>query len=65
MNKKWGTVISLIAMICWIFVIPMGVMNLWTTMGNMRKYVVGACIIVSVSLYIMQNRKKSKNTEVS
>ena len=65
LNKKWGTVISLIAMACWVFVIPMGVMNLWTTMGNMRKYVVGACIIVSVGLYIMQNRKKSKNTEVS
>ena len=41
----------------------MGVMGLWTTMGNMRKYVAGACIIVAVAMYYVQKKKNiSKET---
>ena len=64
LKKKWGTIVSLIAIACWNWVIPMGVMGLWTTMGNMRKYVAGACIIVAIAMYYIQKRKKiSKETD--
>lgn len=59
-NKKWGTLISLMAIAFWNFVIPMGVMGLWTTMGNMRIYVVAVCIILAFGMYFYG---KSKNTE--
>ncbi len=63
-NKKWGTAISLLAIASWNWVIPMGVMGLWTTMGNMRKYVAAVCIIVAVAMYfINKNKKENKKTE--
>ena len=62
-NKKWGTIISLLAIAVWNWVIPMGVMGLWTTMGNMRKYVAGACIIVAVVMYFIQKKNKKNNKQ--
>ncbi len=63
-NKKWGTAISLLAIASWNWVIPMGVMGLWTTMGNMRKYVAAVCIIVAVAMYfINKNKKENKKNE--
>jgi hypothetical protein len=41
----------------------MGVMGLWTTMGNMRKYVAAICIIVAVIMYLIDKKKKLKTTE--
>ena len=62
-KKKWGTVISLLAIASWNWVIPMGVMGLWTTMGNMRKYVAAVCIIVAVSMYFIQKKNKGNTTK--
>lgn len=62
-NKKWGTIISLLAIVVWNWVIPMGVMGLWTTMGNMRKYVAGACIIIAVVMYFIQKKNKKNNKQ--
>ena len=62
-NKKWGTIISLLAIAVWNWVIPMGVMGLWTTMGNMRKYVAGACIIIAVVMYFIQKKNKKNNQQ--
>lgn len=59
-KKKWGTIIALLAIACWNWVIPMGVMGLWTTMGNMRKYVAAICIIVAVIMYFIQKKNKSR-----
>lgn len=56
-GKKIGVIIALIAIALWNFVSSMGVMGLWTTMGNMRKYVAGACIIVAIGMYFYQKRK--------
>lgn len=56
-GKKNGVIIALIAIALWNFVSSMGVMELWTTMGNMRKYVAGACIIVAIGMYFYQKRK--------
>lgn len=69
-KKKIGTIIALLTVASWIFVIPMGVMGLWTTMGNMRKYVAAICIIVAVVSYFVQKNKKEplkeeiKNEEI-
>ena len=41
----------------------MGVMGLWTTMGNMRKYVAAVCIIVAVSMYFIQKKNKGNTTK--
>lgn len=58
-NKKWGTVISLATIASWNWVIPMGVMGLWTTMGNMRKYVAAICIVAAMIIYCIEKNKKS------
>lgn len=57
-GKKIGAIIALVAVALWNFVSDLGVMGLWTTMGNMRKYVAGACILVAIGLYFYQKRKK-------
>lgn len=62
-NKKWGTVISLTAIACWNWVIPMGVMGLWTTMGNMRKYVAAACILIAFIMYFIKKKEKNSTQE--
>lgn len=59
-GKKIGTILAFISIIAWLFVIPMGVMGLWTTMGNMRKYVVLVCIIISITLYFINKYKKKE-----
>jgi len=56
-GNKIGLIIALITTSLWVLVIPMGVMNLWTTMGNLRKYVAGLCIIIAVISYIINRRK--------
>ena len=63
-NKKCGTVISLLAIASWNWVIPMGVMGLWTTMGNMRKYVATICIMVAVAMFFINRNKKDERENV-
>ena len=63
-KKKWGTVISLLSIASWNCVIPMGVMGLWTTMGNMRKYVATLCIIVAVVMYFRQKKNKGNSDKI-
>lgn len=54
-GKKVGLGIALITIASWVFVIPMGVMDLWTTIGNARYIAAAICIIVA---YIWQFYKK-------
>lgn len=62
-GKKIGVIIALVAVALWNFVSSMGVMGLWTTMGNMRKYVAGLCIIVAVGMHFYQKRKSDKKVK--
>lgn len=62
-GKKIGTLISIVSIIAWLFVIPLGVMGLWTTMGNMRKYVVLICIIASFVTYFYAKKVKVNKHE--
>ena len=59
-GKKIGMIIALIAVAVWNFVSDMGVMGLWTTMGNMRKYIAAACIIIAIAMYIVEKVKQGK-----
>lgn len=59
-GKKIGMIIALIAVAFWNFVADMGVMGLWTTMGNMRKYVAAACIIIAIAMHIVKKVKQGK-----
>ena len=62
-GKKVGILIALISVVFWHFVSDWGVMGLWTTMGNMRKYVAGVCILVAIGMYIYQKKIKKENTK--
>ena len=56
-GRKVGLLLAAIASVMWPFVIPMGVMGLWTTMGNMRKYVAAACILIAIILSVNRRKK--------
>ena len=43
----------------------MGVMGLWTTMGNMRKYVAAICIVVAVAMYFIQKKNKENSSKIN
>lgn len=43
-GRKAGFIVSAAAIALWHFVIPMGVMNLWLTMGTARIWVTAACV---------------------
>lgn len=55
-GQKIGTVLAVISVIFWPCVLPAGVMGLWTTMGNMRIFVAGVCIVTAV-LYAAKKKK--------
>jgi len=62
-GKKVGMIIALVAVALWNFVSDLGVMGLWTTMGNMRKYVAGACVVVAILMYFFKKRIVVENKE--
>ena len=59
-GRKVGTVVALISAFLWVFVIPMGVLNLWTFMGNRRKEIAALCIILAF-IKTWRERWKRKN----
>lgn len=56
-GKKLGLGINIAAVAAWQFLIPLGVMGVWTVMSNIRIYIVGAAITVSL---VWHFRSKSK-----
>lgn len=56
-GKKVGFVVAAVSIIAWPIVIPMGVMNLWLTMGTARIWVTVACLIVAAYM-VLKKRKK-------
>jgi hypothetical protein len=57
-GKKFGLTIALTTVLIWNLVSDLGIMELWTTMGNMRKWVAGACIIVAFGIELFRYQKK-------
>jgi hypothetical protein len=60
-GRKIGLIIALITIFCWRFFISMGVLNLWTFMGNIRKHVAGICIIVALIWQFVEKKKGISN----
>lgn len=59
-GRNVGLGLSLVSIALWIFVIPMGVMNLWTTMGNIRKYVAAISIMIAIVWRCIEKKNKKR-----
>ena len=57
-GRKIGFAIALITVVCWQFFISMGVLDLWTFMGNIRKYVAAGCIVIALIWQFCEKRGK-------
>lgn len=56
-GKKIGLAINIAAVASWQFLIPLGVMGVWTLMSTIRIYIVGAAVIISLIWYAVDRRK--------
>ena len=57
-GKKLGTVINIITVIIWQFIIPLGVMGAWTLMASIRIYIVLGAILVAYIWYFKEKRER-------
>ena len=64
-GKKVGIAIALITVLVWKYVSSVGVMELWTTMGNMRKYVAVVCIIVAFCIHFLDRKNKKERLKLN
>lgn len=62
-GRKIGTILSVITIAGWVFLQNIGVLELWTFMGDARKYVAALCIIIAVIITITGKGKREKNDE--
>jgi len=56
-GRKLGLVLNIAAVASWQFLIPMGVMGVWTLMSTIRIYIVGAAVVVALLWYAADRRK--------
>lgn len=61
-GKKLGLAINAGLILGWRFLIPLGVMNMWTLMASIRIYFVGAAILFAIGWGIYENRKKDNSS---
>ena len=59
-GKKLGTSINILTVILWQFLIPLGVMGVWTLMASIRVYIVVGAIIVAYIWYFKEKYSKKK-----
>lgn len=57
-GKKLGTVINIITVIIWQFIIPLGVMGAWTLMASIRIYIVLGAILAAYIWYFKEKRER-------
>lgn len=62
-GKKLGLGINIAAVAAWQFLIPLGVMGVWMVMSNIRIYIVGAAITVSLFWHFRSKSKIVSNTK--
>lgn len=60
-GEKVGLCIALITIICWQFFIAFGVLQLWTIMGNWRKYIATICIVIALIWEFVEKRRAMNN----
>ena len=59
-GKKLGTVINILTVILWQFLIPLGVMGAWTLMASIRVYIVAGAIIFAYIWFFKEKYVKQK-----
>lgn len=59
-GKKLGTVINILTVILWQFLIPLGVMGAWTLMPSIRVYIVAGAIIFAYIWFFKEKYVKQK-----
>ena len=63
-GKKLGTLVNILTVILWQFLIPLGVMGAWILMASIRIYIVlGAIIIAYIWFFKEKNDKKLKRVK--
>lgn len=61
-GKKIGIIVNAGLILGWRFLIPLGVMNMWTLMASVRIYFVGAAILVAIIWGIYDKNRKKNNS---
>lgn len=56
-GRKLGLALNIAAVASWQFLIPLGVMGVWTLMSTIRIYIVGAAIVIALLWYAADRRK--------
>ena len=59
-GKRLGTLINIITVIIWQFIIPLGVMGAWTLMASIRIYIVLGAILSAYIWYFKEKKRKEK-----
>ena len=63
-GKKLGTLLNILTVVLWQFLIPLGVMGAWTLMASIRIYIVlGAIIAAYIWFFKEKNEKKLKKAK--
>jgi len=60
-GKKLGLIVNAGLIIGWRFLIPLGVMNMWTLMASIRIYFVGAAILFAILWGLYERKYNGKN----
>lgn len=63
-GKKIGLAVNAGLIIGWRFLIPLGVMNMWTLMASVRIYFVGAAILVAI-VWGLYDKNRAKDNSCS
>ena len=56
-GRKLGLALNVLTAGLWQFLIPLGVMGMWTLMASVRIYIVGAGILAAVGWHLLEKRK--------
>lgn len=62
-GKKFGTVVNLFAVGGWAYMIPLGVLGLWTRMAEIRIVIVFIEFLVAAGIYYAEKRKVKVDVE--
>lgn len=60
-GKKIGAIIDVATIGTWSFLIPLGVMGIWTLMSEIRVYIILAVVLVAAAMKIRDHRKAVKS----
>lgn len=63
-GKKFGAGINVAAIIGWSFLIPLGVLGLWTKMAEFRIVVIALMVLTSFVWYFLEKRKNAENQKI-